>query len=650
MALVVEDRVKETTLSTGTGALTLAGAVNGFRQFSSVCAIGDTAYVVIVAVDPSGNEIGAWETGLYTYSAADTLTRTTVHSSSSNDLAVPFAAGLKHVFIDFTATQIKQMGVVNSNSGTAPFGLDAALFTSLKFQDEFDGSVLDTTKWDTKLWYEAAPATTNFSVDGGCLNIWPQQDANGAFFSRNIPCKFYQIYGYYEIEIKLPTGAGIQPACWLFSHDLDFEKPTIDVMKSFGASPWTDSLARFQDCRSVVYSMTGVEVGDRRLAALRGAQQLSTAFHKYGVLWEPDGFTFYNDGVALGAKIPSTVNTNRMYPILSLTMGAASSLSGAPSVAGTPQGSANAMQVNYVRIWQLANAPAGSDNPPAATVPGGGVVTPPPPGGGSGTGPVGQDASLWEMTFEDHFEGTTLDRAKWNIGPYYEDITPGTYKIENSNLVMCYQDPFKRGNCTIDTDPNGRNVQGPGFEQLYGFFEVSAKLPYGQNVFPAFWLFRHDQREFDVMECFAGDGATWVTDDFHPINAAWTVHRSLTDTRLGSAALHNNWYLANNGAGQLPGSFPYGWLGCNVVDLSAAHHAYGCEWGPGFIRFLLDGKVIKTQTGGGDPFTTRMTEFDGFPMYMMLDFWMQGSGPGSCPRGFGPWEMRVDYCRAWRRR
>lgn len=99
MALVTADRVRETSTTTGTGALTLAGAVTGYRAFSSVCSTNDTCFYVIA--HQSANE---WECGLGTYSAANTLTRTTVHSSTNSNAAVSFSAGTKDVFISSTAT------------------------------------------------------------------------------------------------------------------------------------------------------------------------------------------------------------------------------------------------------------------------------------------------------------------------------------------------------------------------------------------------------------------------------------------------------------------------------------------------------------------------------------------------------------------
>lgn len=112
MALIVADRIKETSTTTGTGAFTLAGAITGFRAFSTVCTSpSDTCYYAIQAFDGSGVPTGDWEVGLGTYSAANTLTRTTVLSSSNAGSAVNFAAGTKQVWIDLAAAQASSLAV-----------------------------------------------------------------------------------------------------------------------------------------------------------------------------------------------------------------------------------------------------------------------------------------------------------------------------------------------------------------------------------------------------------------------------------------------------------------------------------------------------------------------------------------------------------
>tara|TARA_R100000951_G_scaffold49279_1_gene41645 strand:- start:7458 stop:8252 length:795 start_codon:yes stop_codon:yes gene_type:complete len=99
MALVLKDRVKETTATTGTGALSLAGAVTNFQSFSSVLSDTDTTYYAVIDVTNSEFEIG-----LGTYSSGgNTLARTTVLESSNGGSAVNFSAGTKNVFIAYPA-------------------------------------------------------------------------------------------------------------------------------------------------------------------------------------------------------------------------------------------------------------------------------------------------------------------------------------------------------------------------------------------------------------------------------------------------------------------------------------------------------------------------------------------------------------------
>ena len=95
MAHIVADRVKETSTTTGTGNLTLAGALTAYQAFSAVCANNDTFFYFVA--HQSANE---WEVGYGTYvSATPAIARTTVIESSNADAAVNFSAGTKDVFI-----------------------------------------------------------------------------------------------------------------------------------------------------------------------------------------------------------------------------------------------------------------------------------------------------------------------------------------------------------------------------------------------------------------------------------------------------------------------------------------------------------------------------------------------------------------------
>jgi hypothetical protein len=98
MALVVADRVKETTSTTGTGAVTLLGAATGYQSFA---AIGNTNSTYYTIAGQTGSE---WEVGIGTYtSSGTTLSRDTVLASSNSGSLVNFSAGTKDVFVTYPA-------------------------------------------------------------------------------------------------------------------------------------------------------------------------------------------------------------------------------------------------------------------------------------------------------------------------------------------------------------------------------------------------------------------------------------------------------------------------------------------------------------------------------------------------------------------
>ena len=232
-----------------------------------------------------------------------------------------------------------------------PFGQDASKY-ALTFSDEFDS--YNSSLWNDHMWYETSNPTKNYTVEDGKLKIWPQRDANGNFFNRTVDTdgKYYQTYGYFEIEAKLPVGKGTWPAFWLFNH-INERRPEMDVMEAYagGAAPWG-----FNDANGVphpqAYAPT-VWKGDQE-GQLVGTRQydsgtdLSAGFHKYAVKWEPNKQTYYFDG-----KEVLTVNVTMgdpMYLMLDLWYGSAS---GTPEAKLTPEGKSNSFEVNYIRAWKF---------------------------------------------------------------------------------------------------------------------------------------------------------------------------------------------------------------------------------------------------------------------------------------------------------
>ena len=157
MALVVKDRVKVTTATTGTGTLALGSAVAGFQAFSAVLSNTDTTYYAIFE-----SSTGAFEVGLGTYaSPANTLARTTVLESSNAGSAINLTAGDADVFITQPAEKAVYLdanGYIFTSDGRNLTNLNATNLTSGTVNDarlpatissDITGNAATATAWAT---------------------------------------------------------------------------------------------------------------------------------------------------------------------------------------------------------------------------------------------------------------------------------------------------------------------------------------------------------------------------------------------------------------------------------------------------------------------------------------------------------------------
>ena len=120
MAFALNDRVKETSTTTGTGTFDLAGAETGFESFVSGVGNGNQTYYAISNDGTNEFEVGI---GTVTDAATDTLSRDTIISSSNSDAAVNFSAGTKTVFCTLPASRTPSAGMtaqtfVNTHNST----------------------------------------------------------------------------------------------------------------------------------------------------------------------------------------------------------------------------------------------------------------------------------------------------------------------------------------------------------------------------------------------------------------------------------------------------------------------------------------------------------------------------------------------------
>jgi beta-glucanase (GH16 family) len=238
---------------------------------------------------------------------------------------------------------------------------------TLKFDDEFDGSSLDTSKWAPG-WYATDPATSitdpvnpteaclnpaNVSVGSGVLSLTM---ASGTCVSESSKTYSYStgqvttapsggddgilfdfLHGYMEARVDLPGSGSIAnwPAFWA----------TGVITGSPNYWPATGEIDALEGLGGGAYGhwhgpTPGAPMTDDSFGVSPTTPNSFTGWHVYGVAWTSSVITWYYDGVAIGSGTPAEVTSTPMY-ILLVNQANASG----PVITGT-------MHVDYVRVWQ----------------------------------------------------------------------------------------------------------------------------------------------------------------------------------------------------------------------------------------------------------------------------------------------------------
>lgn len=250
---------------------------------------------------------------------------------------------------------------------------------------------------------------------------------------------------------------------------------------------------------------------------------------------------------------------------------------------------------------------------------------------------VGKEStSGYRLTFQDEFVPLAngdngLNSAKWNTAIWYEtphhiknygvrdssgprDSADAGAEHSASGVLRIWPQPDGNTfvNRTLDTD-------GSKFTQTYGFFEMRARLPYGQGPWPAFWLFNHIGRkrpEIDIMEAYPGAPVekNWSSVDKHPINYGTTVWRDATSQA--------GWRMIATGR-----------------DLYRSFNVYGVKWDASNVTFYFNGSPVYSVN-------VRMRD----PLYVVLSLWY-GSESGTPDVSVTPIgetnAFEIDYVRVW---
>jgi len=251
--------------------------------------------------------------------------------------------------------------------------------------------------------------------------------------------------------------------------------------------------------------------------------------------------------------------------------------------------------------------------------------------------PAGAAPARWQLIWADEFngpDGSGVDRAKWvpevggngwgnNELEFYRD-DPANAHVENGALVItAIKERYTSGAVTRDYTSARLKTQGT-FEQTYGRFEARIQVPFGQGIWPAFWMLGNDIGsagwpacgEIDVMENIGRE----------PTIVHGTVHGP---GYSGAAGI--------GGPYSLPDEAPF----------ADDFHLYAVEWEPQAIRWYVDDTLYRTFTAAELPAGARWA-FD-HPFFMLLNLAVGGNWPGNpdATTEF-PQRMLVDYVRVYR--
>ena len=250
------------------------------------------------------------------------------------------------------------------------------------------------------------------------------------------------------------------------------------------------------------------------------------------------------------------------------------------------------------------------------------------------------DDTAWELVWSDDFNGPSgspVDAAKWSfdiggngwgnneLQTYTNRIANAT--LESGSLVIKVLRETLRGPDNISRKyTSARLLTRNTFTQTHGRFEARIKLPYGQGIWPAFWLLGENIKtagwpacgEIDIMENIGRE----------PLVVHGTIHGPGYSGGKGITAS----YALPSGGRKFSDDF----------------HIFAVEWEPNVIRFFVDGRLYSTRTPSDLP-SGKAWVFE-HPFFIILNVAVGGNFPGN-PDGTTtfPQTMRVDYVRVYQR-
>ncbi|MDH3492567.1 MAG: cellulase family glycosylhydrolase, partial [Acidobacteriota bacterium] len=252
-----------------------------------------------------------------------------------------------------------------------------------------------------------------------------------------------------------------------------------------------------------------------------------------------------------------------------------------------------------------------------------------------------KETADWKLTWSDEFEGkpgTAADAGKWrhetggkgwgnNEFQFYTDSTRNAHHDGNGFLVVkaIEEKPPGDAKCWYGECKytSARLITKGIFAQKYGRFEARVKVPYGQGIWPAFWLLGDDIDKVGWPEC--GEIDVMENIGREPMHAHGTIH--------------GPGYSGANGIGKaykLPGNQRF----------TDDYHIFAVEWGPAAIRWFIDGELYHEVRPKDLPEGAKWV-FD-HPHFILLNLAVGGNWPGDPDdTTVFPQMMKVDFVRVY---
>jgi beta-glucanase (GH16 family) len=280
---------------------------------------------------------------------APTVTQTPAATQTSTATVTPTATQTPGVSQTPGAGQTPTATQTSSGNPT-PVGQSGNW--KLIFDDEFNGTTLDTSVWGTCYpWLSQNRCNLSGTnelelyqpqgvyLDGaGHLVLRAQKQTVGGYdYTSGMVTSYPGLnfkYGYIEARIKVPAGNGLWPAFWMMPSDYSWP-PEIDIVEILGREPtkayFTYHWGRSNNDSQYIYS----------------GPNFSAGWHVFAVKWEAGVLTWYTDGIQRGKFTDSVITSKSMYILLSLAVGG-----DWPGVPDSTTPFPSIYQIDYVRVWQ----------------------------------------------------------------------------------------------------------------------------------------------------------------------------------------------------------------------------------------------------------------------------------------------------------